>query len=148
MEKFLHKILFPYNYRTEWFYNIPEVYDIWNDYKQTIINYKSIPTILSYNEILVLNTIGDYVKNNKDKLIINLNTEKLSEIKKKISMSWKNINLIIKEFYNRKWLLPYKGDNKLLNINSINNYLINDPFIFDKNELRLFAYKINYVDSN
>ena len=148
MEKFLHKILSPYNYRTEWFYNIPEVYDIWNDYKQTIINYKSIPTILSYNEILVLNTIGDYVKNNKDKLIINLNTEKLSEIKKKISMSWKNINLIIEEFYNRKWLLPYKGDNKLLNINSINNYLINDPFIFDKNELRLYAYKLKFVDSN
>jgi len=66
MEKFLHKILSPYRFRTEWYYNIPEIYEIWNDYKQTIINYKNIPTILSYDEILVLNTIGEYIQKNKN----------------------------------------------------------------------------------
>lgn len=148
METFLHKILKPYQYRTEWFYNVPEIYDIWNDYKQTIIDYKSIPTILSLDEIKVLNSFYDFLNEDKDNIIISLNTENLSKIKKKSGIKWSNFDIVIKEFYIKKWLLPFKGDIKLLDINNINNYLQNDPFIFDKNELRLFAYKINYVDSN
>ena len=147
MEKFLHKILKPYQYRTEWFYNVPEIYDIWNDYKQTIIDYKSIPTILSLDEIKVLNSFCNFLNTDKNNIIINLNTENLSKIKKKSGIKWNNFNIVIEEFYIKKWLQPYKGNIKLLNIDNINNYLQNDPFTFDKNELRLFVYKIDYVDS-
>ncbi len=31
-EKTLHKLLKSYKFRTEWFYDFPEVYKIWNDY--------------------------------------------------------------------------------------------------------------------
>lgn len=148
MEAFLHKILKPYQYRTEWFHNVPEIYDIWNDYKQTIIDYKSVPTILSLDGIKVLNSFYNFLNKDKNNITINLNTENLSKIKKKSGIKWSNFNIVIKEFYSKKWLLPFKGDIKLLDINNINNYLQNDPFIFDKNELRLFAYKINYMDSN
>lgn len=147
-ETFLHKILKPYQHRTEWFYNVPEIYDIWNNYKQTIIDYKSIPTILSLDEIKVLNSFYSFLNKDKNNITINLNTENLSKIKKISGIKWSSFNIVIKEFYIKKWLLPFKGDIKLLDINSINNYLQNDPFIFDKNELRLFAYKINYMDSN
>lgn len=147
MEAFLHKVLKHHQYRTEWFYNVPEVYEIWNDYKQTIIDYKSIPTILSLDEIKVLNAFYDFLRRDKDNIIINLSTENLSKIKRESSIKWSSFNIVIKEFYNRKWITPFKGDIKLLNIDNINNYLENDPFVFDKNELRLFAYKIDYVDS-
>lgn len=148
MEAFLHRILKPYQYRTEWFYNVPEIYEIWNDYKQTLIDYKLIPTVLSLDEIKVLNAFYNFLRRDKDNIIINLNTENLSKIKKESGIKWSSFNIVIKEFYNKEWLIPFKGDIKLLNTDNINNYLQNDPFIFDKNELRLFAYKINYVDSN
>lgn len=147
MEKFLHRILKPYQYRTEWFYNVPEIYDIWNDYKQIILDYNSIPTILSLDEIKVLNSFYDFLNKDENKITIILNTENLQQIKKKSDLKWKDFNIIIEGFYNRKWLIPYKGNIKILDISALNKFLENDPFIFDIQEMRLYAYKIDYQDS-
>lgn len=148
MEKFLHKILKQYQFRTEWFHNVPEVYDVWNDFKQCYINLKKVPTKLNSFDIEILSVIGQHIQKKDNKYLINLNRDTIAKFRKDIKYEKRELLDFINYYIELGWIVPYKGNLKIFDINKLNEYLKDDPLTFDEDELRLYAYKIKYVDSN
>lgn len=146
-EKFLHKILKNYQFRTEWFYNIPEVYSIWNSYKQCKINIMTVPTKLNSFDIILLNIFGNKLIKEKDKYIIDFAFDNIKYCAEQTKLKIKDILEIIENYIELKWIIPYKGGIKIFNIKEINKYLKDDPLKFDIEEYKLVAYAIEYQDS-
>ena len=146
-EKFLHKILKNYQFKTEWFYNTPEVYSIWNSYKQCKLDINSIPTKLNNFDISLLNIFATKLIKDKEKYIISFTMDNIRYFAKKSKVKVNDILDIIGNYVKLKWIVPYKGKDKIFNIEGINEYLKDDPLKFDIEEGRLIAYTIEYQDS-
>lgn len=146
-EKFLHKILKNYQFRTEWFYDVPEVYSIWNSFKQCKIDIMSVPTKLNNFDIILLNILGSNLIKEDNKYIVNFTFNLIKNCAKQIKVKIKDISQVIENYIELKWIIPYKGQYKIFNIESINKYLNNDPLKFDIEEGRLIAYAIEYQGS-
>ena len=63
---------------------------------------------------------------------------------KKSKVKVNDILDIIGNYVKLKWIVPYKGKDKIFNIEGINEYLKDDPLKFDIEEGRLIAYTIEY----